>query len=59
MQLLGVGGNLSIFKESLTNSSKCVVVDGACSDAVPVASGVSQGSVLGHLFFLPLIWTQI
>jgi hypothetical protein len=39
-------------KAFLSNRKQQVLVDGATSDSANVVSGVSQGTVLGQLFFL-------
>ena len=50
---VGIGGSvLSILTQFLSNLSQHVTVDGCRSKLVDVVSGVSQGSVLGPLFFL-------
>ena len=49
---VGIGGSvLSILTKFLSDRSQHVMVDG-CRKLVNVASGVSQGSVLGPLLFL-------
>ena len=47
---VGIGGSvLSILTHFPSNSSQHVMVDGCRSLLVNVASGLQQGSVLGHL----------
>ena len=49
---MGIGGSvLSVLTQFLSNRPQPVLVDGCRSKLVNVVSGVSQGSVLGPLFF--------
>ena len=53
LKSIGVGGSvLSICREFLFNRRQRVVVDGATIEWILIASGVSQGSVLGPLLFI-------
>ena len=50
--------SVSWFGSYLTDRSQCVEVDGVRSDFSPISCGVPQGSILGPLFFICLIFFQ-
>ena len=53
LKYIGVGDSvLSICREFLSNRRQRVVVDGATSESILIASGVPQGIVLGPLLFI-------
>ena len=52
----GVSGCLlNCCRDYLSNREQRVVIDGTSSDWRPIPSGVPQGSLLGHLFFVIFI----
>ena len=52
----GIDGCLLLwFQDYLSNRSQRVLIEGKCSDWLPVLSGVPQGSILGPLLFLLFI----
>ena len=54
----GIRGNLlQWIKSFLANRTQQVLVEGHTSSPAPITSGVSQGTVLGPLLFLPTSWT--
>ena len=46
------GAALSWFRSYLSGREQCVVLDGQCSDWVPVRSGVPEGSICGPILFV-------
>ena len=49
---LGICGSLlNLIKQYLTDRPQRVLLNGQCSNWQPILSGVSQGSILGPLFF--------
>lgn len=56
LKRLGIDNKVTSWIRSfLTNRSQQVLVEGNCSDRLPVLSGVPQGSVLGPCLFLAYI----
>ena len=53
LDFYGIRGNLTTWLEQwLTTRHQRVLVDGVSSSAIPIRSGVPQGTVLGPLMFL-------
>ena len=53
---IGVGGKLiQLISSYLTNGKQYVKINNEVSDLIEVTSGVPQGSILGHLFFIIFI----
>lgn len=56
LKSLGIENKVTSFIQSfLSKRSQQVIVEGKCSDRLPVLSGVPQGSVLGPCLFLAYI----
>ena len=56
LKSFGISWNLlNLIKHYLTDRSQRVLLNGQCSNWQPILVGVSQGSILGPLFFLTYI----
>ena len=51
LKSLGISGNLKLIQNCLDNRFQRVLLNGQTSEWKPVKAGVSQGSILGPLFF--------
>ena len=53
LKSIGISGNfLNLFKHYLTDRSQRVLLNGQSSNWQPILAGVTEGSILGPLFFL-------
>ena len=53
LQMHGIQGKtLSWIQSYLVGRTQFIVLEGECSDEVPISPGVLQGSVLGPILFL-------